>query len=161
MTDLNALTPNQDERVLAALSHVSALLPMTGVIAPIVIWVTQRQKSQYVAFQALQAMAYQLSMIAAWIVGMGFYMCSAFGTMAFIPFMSSSRTSQAADPIFIAAFIVPLLILGVLFIGGFVFVVYGVIAAIMAFQGKPFRYIIIGSRVERFMQQKPATTENQ
>ena len=52
---------SQDERIMAALSHATALLPFMGVIAPIVIWVTQKDKSQYVAFQALQAMAYQLN----------------------------------------------------------------------------------------------------
>jgi hypothetical protein len=34
-------------------------------------------------------------------------------------------------------------------------VIYGVVGAVMAFQGKPFRYVIIGKRVERFMQAKP------
>ena len=161
MTDLNTLTPSQDERVVAALSHVSALLPMMGVIAPIVIWVTQREKSRYVAFQALQALVYQLSMIAAWIIGMGFYMCSFLVTFATIPFASSAGASQYADPFLGMAFIIPMLVFGAIFVGGFFFVVYGVIGAIMAFQGKPFRYIIIGSRVERFMGQKLNTAANQ
>jgi uncharacterized Tic20 family protein len=65
MTSIDTLTPTQDERVMAALSHASALLPMMVIIAPIIIWVTQKEKSQYVAFQSLQAIAYQLSMIAA------------------------------------------------------------------------------------------------
>ena len=152
MTDLNSLTPTQDERVMASLSHVSALLPMMGVIAPIVIWVTQREKSEYVAFQALQALAYQLCMIAAWIIGWGFYMCSSFGMIAFIPFMSSSGSSHSLDPLFFIAMIIPFLVLGAIFLGGFVFVVYGVVGAVMVFQGKTFRYILIGTRVEHFMQ---------
>jgi uncharacterized Tic20 family protein len=154
MTNIDPQLPTQDERIMAALSHVSALLPMMGVIAPIIIWVTQKEKSQYVAFQALQAMTYQLAMIAAWFVGMGCYMCSAFGTFATIPFMSSSGSSQSDNPLFILPFLFPFTVFGAIFIGGFFFIVYGVIGAIMAFQGKPFRYFIIGNRVERFMEQK-------
>ena len=154
MTNFDSLTPTQDERVMAALSHVSALLP-------IIIWVTQKEKSQYVAFQSLQALAYQLSMIAAWFVGMGCYVLSFFGTFITIPFASSSGSSQSVDPVFGLAFLIPFMVFGAIFIGGFFFVVYGVIGAIMAFQGKPFRYMIIGKRVERFMQPKQDMATNQ
>ena len=151
MTNIDSLTPTQDERVMAALSHISALLPMMGVIAPIVIWVTQKEKSKYVAFQALQALAYQLTMILAWFVGMGCYMFSFFGTFFTIPF---SGSSQSPSPLFALGFIIPFLVFGAIFIGGFIFVIYGIVGAVMAFQGKPFRYVLIGNRVERFMQPK-------
>jgi uncharacterized Tic20 family protein len=78
MENIASITPTQDERVMAALAHISALLPMMGVVAPIIIWVTQKGKSKFVAFQSLQALAYQLSMILAWFVGMGCYMFSFF-----------------------------------------------------------------------------------
>ncbi len=146
---------------MAALSHVSALLPLMGVLAPIVIWVTQKEKSKYVAFQSLQALAYQLVMVAAWFVGMGCYMLSFFGTFLTIPFMSSAGNSASIDRTFGLAFLVPFLIFGAIFIGGFLFIVYGVIGAIMAFRGKPFRYVILGERVERFMQPKQAVAVNQ
>lgn len=152
MTNNVSQAPTQDERVMAALSHVSALLPMIGVIAPIVIWVTQKEKSKYVAFQALQALAYQLCMILAWFVGMGCYMVSFFGTFFTLPF---SDSSQPSNPIFTMGFIIPFLVIGAIFIGGIFFVIYGIVGAVMTFQGKPFRYVIIGKRVERFMQPKP------
>jgi uncharacterized Tic20 family protein len=160
MTDLDSLTPTQDERVMAALANVSAILPFMGVIAPIVIWVTQKDKSQYVAFQSLQALVYQLTMIVAWMVGMGCYMCSFFFTFLTIPFSSSTQTTPASDPLFFITFFIPFLIFGGIFLGGFLFVIYGIVGAVMAFQGKPFRYVIIGRRVERFMQQKPVPLEN-
>jgi uncharacterized Tic20 family protein len=146
---------------MAALSHASALLPMMGVIAPIVIWVTQKEKSKYVAFQSLQALAYQLSMILAWFVGMGCYMLSFFGTFFSIPFSSSSGSSESASPIFMLMFAIPFLVVGVMFIGGFIFVVYGIVGAIMVFQGKPFYYLIIGKRVEHFMQPEQGIGTNQ
>jgi uncharacterized Tic20 family protein len=159
MTNFDSLTPTQDERVMAALSHASALLPMMGVIAPIIIWVTQKEKSRYVAFQSLQALAFQLSMIAAWFVGMGCYMLSFLGTFITIPF-TTPPDGQPANSLFGLAFMIPFLVFGAIFIGGFVFVIYGIIGAIMTFQGKPFRYLLIGKRVERFMQPTQAVVSN-
>lgn len=154
VTNIDSLTPNQDERVMAALSHVSALLPMIGVIAPIIIWATQKEKSRYVAFQSLQAIAYQLSMIAAWFIGMGCYMLSFFGTFLTLPLASVTGNSENMNPLFGLGFMVPFLVFGLIFIGGVFFVIYGVVGTVMAFQGKPFRYMLIGKRVEKFM--KPA-----
>jgi uncharacterized Tic20 family protein len=61
--EMASTRPTQDDRIMAALSHITVILPFFGVVAPIIIWVTQKEKSQYVAFQALQALAYQLSLI--------------------------------------------------------------------------------------------------
>jgi uncharacterized Tic20 family protein len=69
MADLESLNPTQDERVMAALAQISVLVPFLGVVAPIVIWVTQKDKSRYVAFQSLQAVAFQLTMVFAWFLG--------------------------------------------------------------------------------------------
>jgi uncharacterized Tic20 family protein len=151
MTNIDSLTPTQDERIMAALSNISVLLPMMGFVVPIVIWVTQKEKSRYVAFQSLQALVYQLCMILAWFVGMGCYMISFFGTFFTLPF---SDSSQSVSPIFALGFIIPFLVFGAIFIGGILFVIYGVVGAVMTLQGKAFRYVIIGKRVERFMQPK-------
>lgn len=162
MTDLDHLNPSPDERVMAALSHVSVLLPLMGVIAPIVIWVTQKEKSRHVAFQSLQALIYQLAMIIAWFLGMGCYMCSVFGM--FIPLSVSESTGNvgATEGVLIATMFFPFIVMGGLFLLGFAFVVYGVIGAILVFQGKPFRYAVIGKRVERFMQAgQPAASESE
>src|SRR5512141_2065517 len=77
--------PTQNDRIMAALAHATAILPVTGVIAPIVIWVTQKDKSEYVAFQALQAIAYQLLIILGWFAGMALYMGSFVGMFLIMP----------------------------------------------------------------------------
>jgi uncharacterized Tic20 family protein len=154
MTDLDSLTPSQDERVMAALAQISVLVPFLGVIAPIVIWVTQKDKSRYVAFQSLQAIAFQLTMILAWFVGMGCYMCSFFSMFFAIPLASSLDPSQSINPLFGMTMFTPFIIFGLIFLGGFLFILYGIVAAVMTFQGKPFRYAIIGRRVEQFLQSK-------
>jgi uncharacterized Tic20 family protein len=151
----SSTTPNQDERIMAALSHVTAILPFLGVIAPIVIWVTQKDESQYVAFQALQALAYQLTMILAWFVGMICYMCSFFGTfLGMIPLTATSpeEPSPLAVAGFTLTFLIPFIVFGAIFVGGILFVIYGLVGAVMVLQGKDFRYLIIGTRLERYLQ---------
>jgi len=154
MTDLEALKPTQDERVMAALAQISVLVPFLGVVAPIVIWVTQKDKSRYVAFQSLQAIVFQLTMIFAWFVGMGCYMCSFFSLFLAIPLASSTKSSGSINPLFGMTMFTPFLVFGLIFLGGFLFILYGIVGAVMTFQGKPFRYAVIGRQVERFMQAK-------
>ena len=71
-------TTSQDERVMAAIAHASAILPMWGIIAAIVIWATQKNKSRFVHFQALQAAVYQVAVILGSFLLGACYMCSIF-----------------------------------------------------------------------------------
>src|SRR5512145_1209636 len=108
MTTDQFSSPSQNDKIMATLAHASAILPFMGVIAPIVIWVTQKDKSEYVAFQALQAVAYQLLMILAWFVGMGCYMLSFFSMFLTIPFAGGDGDmNPAAAPFFLLGTFVP------------------------------------------------------
>lgn len=141
----------QDERVMAGISHISALIPMMGLFAPIIIWVTQKDKSEYVAFQSLQALAYQLFMIVAYFIGMGCYMFSFFGMFFTIPFMPAEGSADPVSPLAFIPMFFPFLVMGVLFVFGFVLIAYGIVGAVQAFQGKPFRYLLVGKWVERYL----------
>ena len=88
---LSETQPTQNDRIMAALAHTAAILPMWGIVAAIVIWVTQKDKSEYVGFQALQAIAYQLIMVLAWFAGMALYMGSFLVVILSIPSGSSSQ----------------------------------------------------------------------
>ncbi len=147
--------PSQNDKIMAALAHISAVLPLIGVIAPTIIWATQKDKSEYVGFQALQAVAYQLVMILAWFIGMGCYMISFLTTFLTIPFSGgTSEANPPSSPLFMVGFIFPFLVFGLIFIGGAIFVIYGIIGAINVFQGKNFRYIIIGNYLTNYLQKK-------
>lgn len=149
-------TPSQDDRVMAGLAHITAIIWFIGVIVPIVIWVTQKDKSRYVAFQALQAIIYQMIMIVAWFIGMAVYMVSSFGFVFPMILLSSSNSGPITILFTILGFLIPFAVLGLIIFGGFAFILYAIIAAIMGFQGKPFRYLLIGNWVTRFMTPKPA-----
>ena len=139
--------PSQDERIMGALPHISVLIPYIGVIVPIMIWVTQKDKSRFVYLQALQAAAYQLALFVATLLGWGCYFLSFFLMFPMIPIMESGFEWP-----FIAATAFPFCVLGLIGLGWLLFLGYGIVGAIQVFQGKDFRYIVIGDQVERFMQ---------
>ncbi|MCP5095099.1 MAG: DUF4870 domain-containing protein [Chloroflexi bacterium] len=137
--------PNSDERVISAIAHGAIILPMWGLIAAIVIWLTQREKSPFVRQQALQAVSWQVTQILTMFVGMGCYMLS-FLTM--IPFTMSASGSNGEPPFF---FFLPFAAMGLVFLLMFVFIVVGIVAAVRNLQGRPFFYPIIGKRLEQYM----------
>ncbi len=55
----NLTQPTSDERLLAMLSHLSIFLG--GIILPIILWATQKDKSKFVRFHSLQAIFYHLA----------------------------------------------------------------------------------------------------
>ena len=63
----------KDERNLAMFAHLSAfaglLFPAGGnVIAPLIVWLTQREKSAFVADQSLEALNFNITVFLAEIV---------------------------------------------------------------------------------------------
>jgi uncharacterized Tic20 family protein len=65
---------SQDERNMAAMAHGSILLGVFtggvgGIFASMIIWLTQREKSAYVARQSLQAMVYQVIVLLLTVIG--------------------------------------------------------------------------------------------
>lgn len=138
----------QDERIVAALAHVSVLLPLMGVIAPIVIWVTQKDRSRYVAFQSLQAIAYQLLILVIWFGGIACYIGSFF--LTFFGFMIPGAGGRIdGPPVF---FFIPFVVFfGMLALMGLM-IIYGIVAAVLTFQGKDFHYLLIGRWVEQYSQ---------
>ena len=139
---------DQNDRIMAALAHITAIIPMVGIIAPIIIWATQKDKSEYVAFQSLQAIIYQLSIILAWFLGMGCYMTAFFGMFILIPLSESFSNSVPMD---IFGVFLPFFVMLVMMVGGIVYIIYGVVAAVMTSQGKNFRYVVIGNRLEKYL----------
>jgi uncharacterized Tic20 family protein len=67
------MTPNHDERTLAALAHLSILLNLItlvgGLIAAGIIYLQWRERSAYVAQQAVQALFFQLGLWGLTLVG--------------------------------------------------------------------------------------------
>ena len=128
---------SSDERTMAALAHASAVLNfITGIggpIAALVIWATQREKSPWVAFHALQSLVFQLGLTALtvaavmviWVVGFAISFATlGVGTIIAVPVMILSMFGAFAA-------------IG----GGMIYSLYG---AYQIHQGREFRYLWIG-----------------
>ena len=134
-----------EARLLAALAHGSAVAQGIGILVGVLVYVTQRDKSRFAAFQALQAAVYQLVnfiiVIGMWIVWGVFY------GVGMIPFiMYFENHPDAAPPvsfwIFTMSWVLPLIFM--LFVG-----LFGLWGALRTWQGADFRYPLIGGWLER------------
>jgi uncharacterized Tic20 family protein len=126
------LSPS-DEGTWAMLAHLSVLLNLVtgflGPVAALVIYLVYKDRSRYVAYQALQAFVFQL---VAW-VGGGVLVGAAW---ALSGILSAILIGLLCMPF---ACLLSFLPLGAL--------VYGVIGGIQCSQGQDFRYWLVGDWV--------------
>jgi uncharacterized Tic20 family protein len=139
-------TRTQDERNLAGLAHGSILLGIFtngigGILAALVIWLVQKEKSAYVAAQALQALVYQ-SLV--WLVTMVAWCCwgALWMAMILVPLIANPGAYDAAPP---AGMWLGLFLMAVPFGIWGLTILYGLYGAVRCFGGHDFRYAIIGN----------------
>ncbi len=127
------LSPS-DERTWAMLAHLSVLLNLVtgflGVGAALLIYLLYKDRSRYVAFQALQAFFFQLIFWG--------------GGGLLIGLMWAGVGVLSALLVGLILIPVALLLTIVLALFPLIAVVYGVIGAIQTGQGADFRYWLIG-----------------
>jgi len=142
----------QDERVMAAIAHATVIFSAVGLIGPLIIWGTQREKSRFVAFQALQAAAYQFLLLLGGLLAGALYSCS------FLSWPATALLSEPFDER--GALCFPFLgfscsfgVLFLLMLAWMAYVGYGLFAAVSVLQGNDFRYAFLGSRLESYLEQ--------
>ncbi len=137
---------NSDERLWAALAHASVLLLFVGPFLPLILWSTQRKKSKYASFHALQAMAYQALFFWVWLAVIWlvviFVMLGMFALVAANP--------QAANQPF-AVLALQLVIFGVVLGSMLLFMAVGVVGAVLCLMGREFRYPLFGGALARYL----------
>ena len=132
---------SSDEKLMSLLAHLSIIIPNIGIIAPIIIWVTQKDKSKFVRFNAIQAIFFQLVffilIMASILIGL------------ILMFVSLPMITQNPDAAPGALFWVSMGVMNLYFPLWIIFAIYAVVAAVKSFRGKIFRYLIIGRIIER------------
>ncbi len=122
-----------DERMWAMLAHLSILLNLVsgflGVIAALLIYLDYRNRSKYVAYQAMQAFVFQL----IWWFGGG--LLTGF-IWAVTGILSIAIVGLFLIPLACLVSLIPLAAL-----------VYGIVGAVDCNSGKDFRYWLIGDWV--------------
>jgi uncharacterized Tic20 family protein len=144
------MTVSRDERMMAGLAHGSVLLGLVtngvgGIGVALLIWLTQKGKSAYVAAQALQALVYQLVTL---MVTMVFWCCwgGLWLLMIMPPVIANPDAYNNAPPpgmwVGLTLTIFPLL--------GFMALttLYGLWGAVRSTGGHDFKYAVIGNWLE-------------
>ncbi len=152
----------RDEMTWAALAHASIVLMVLisiatggiggilGVIVPAIIWYAYRDKSAYVVDQARQATIFQLAGIVALLVG---------AVIGVIVLVLGWVITGLLSAVLVGLLLIPLMIvLTLLFVVALVGLpiaqlVYGLYAAMEAYNGRPFRYRWIADLIDRYLAQ--------
>ncbi|HEV8043550.1 MAG TPA: DUF4870 domain-containing protein [Rubrobacter sp.] len=102
----------RDERTWSALAHLSIFLNLVtgflGPVAALIVWLVYRDRSSKVAFQALQAMWYQVAwlvvLVAGWtvtgiltIVLIGFLLMPAMALISLVPFVHGAYAAYRVN----------------------------------------------------------------
>jgi uncharacterized Tic20 family protein len=142
----------QDERVMAAIAHATIIFAAVGLLGPLVVWGTQREKSEFLAFQALQAAVYQFVLILGGLLVGVLYMCSFF-VIPFLTIASIPADEGVAVCLPMVGMSCSFGILFLIMLGWLAYIGYGLFAAVSVLQGKDFRYAFLGEWLERYVEQ--------
>ena len=132
---------SKEERIMALLSHLSIFIPNIGMLAPIIIWVTDKEKSDFVRFNALQAIFFQLIFF---ILMMLFMFVGTVLMLAAIPWFNLSSNAEPGTLFFLS-----MVFMFMFFPLWIIFGIYAVVASAKSYKGKMFKYAIIGRIIER------------
>lgn len=135
----NESMPTSDERTMALLSHLSLILG--GILLPLIIWATQKDKSKFVRFHSLQSIFFHLSIAAVIIFFVFFFVIIFFASGLGIANLNSSGNSE------LPAFFVILIIAFYAFIILLVFgaIAYSIFLALKAYKGERIKVFFIGN----------------
>lgn len=146
----NETIVSKDEKIMAGLAHGGILLGLFtngigGIGTALLVWLTQKEKSAYVANQALQALVYQVSILVVATV-----MWSCWGVLWLLLIVPSLIVNpgayQAAPPpglwVGLGLMVIPLGLWGLS-------TLYGLWGAFKSLNGQPFKYAIVGKWLEK------------
>lgn len=137
------------EWTTAALAHASVLVTVilgtpagigvpVGLAVPLVMYLSYRKQSRFIALHALQAFAYQL---------IGTLVVATLGVLVAVAWTVSGSLAAVLIGLALMPFAMTLTLL---LVGAAVaWLVYGLYAAYQVYQGRDFRYWLIGEWIER------------
>jgi len=138
-----------EERILGGISH------LLGIIWALIIWAIEKDKSRFVRFQAMQAVAFDWAVMIVMLVLVGAGLLFTFLILAVLMILVGILASQGNQDILsyvIPVFpIFPSFIFSLFVPVGLALTVVRLIAAIRAFQGNNFHYPWLGNQIEKLL----------
>ena len=143
------LTEEGEDRFLAAIAHSTAIITLWGILFPALVWASEKERSPFLRFQALQAAIFQAIGTLAYFIGTGLYMLLVFGMMAVLMIGGRAATPEATIP---AAALIALPVLCLAFVGLLLGPLYFILAswaALRILRGRDYRYPVLGNFLAR------------
>jgi uncharacterized Tic20 family protein len=141
------LSPTSDERTMAALAH------FFGIIASLIIWAIQKDKSRFVRFQAAQALAFDfIVMLFMFVLSLclfGVMFIGMFGTI--FAGLNSASASENFSWFMVFPVMLPSLMFTCIFPFSLALLITRIVAAVSVLNGSNFRYPFLGAKVEQFL----------
>ena len=69
MDEQRLFAPNSDDRLLAILSHILAIVPGVGILGPLVIYLLKKDESESVAGNAKESLNFQITVLLLYLIG--------------------------------------------------------------------------------------------
>lgn len=147
------LSGEKQDHVVAAVCHSTVAILFWGIITPIVVWLTQQERSAFLRFQSMQAAIYQGLGLLAYFAAMALYILSIFGFMGAA--IALDQSPDSAAPLWLVAPAIPLLFVGcAVALALPLYHLFAFLGAVGTLRGRDFRYPILGSILASRM--KPA-----
>lgn len=157
--DQASLSDEREDYAIASISHATCVLWLWGVATPVILWITQKDRSGFLRFQALQAAIYQALGALAYFALMAVYMISFFGMIAAGALGGTNGFSRQLSP-GAGLFLLPSFCVGAaVLIAGPLYQLFGFIASIRTLRGHDYRYPLLGRILARRLEQRPPAEE--
>lgn len=138
-----------EERLLGGISH------LLGIIWALIIWAIEKDKSRFVRFQAMQAVAFNGVVMVVMLVVVGAGLLLTFLAMAILMILVGILASQESQSLLIWVIpffpMFPFFIIGIFAPVSLALTVAQLIASIRVFQGNDFHYPWLGNQVEKWL----------
>ncbi len=148
MTTAESSSSTSDERSMAALAH------FFGLIAALIVWAVQKDKSPFVRFQSLQSLAFEAIAILVNMVLMiclfGVMFVGAFGIL--FASINSASSPDNVDPLFVLPMMFPFATFSCFIPMTLVYFIVRLIATVSVASGHDFRYPWLGKWLEKFLE---------
>jgi uncharacterized Tic20 family protein len=138
--------PPMDARIASAFAHASILLPGIGILVPIILWSYRKKYSHFVRNQTLQALIFQL---LQWIWIQLIALIVFFVVFIFASISTASHlTPEVYSSRMLTAIIVSSIVIA---IGWFIYLLFGVIGAVVCLTGRNYRYPFLGQWIDQYI----------
>jgi uncharacterized Tic20 family protein len=149
------ISDTREDDWVAGLCHATAIMQMWGMILPIVVWVTQKEGSLRLRFQAVQSAVYQGAAFLAYLLGMMVYAALFLG-MFFVLFLGAAVNNgrEISGPFGVLLFIIFLVLMMFGIVVSLLWPLYlllALIGMVSVIRGKDFRYPLLGRFIENRM----------